>query len=283
VPSARDSRRPVSLRFLAFLLVLLWLPEPVALAQAQTPTAAPTLSDPEIERFLLEGRITKTKSIGKGVTNSVRATLTEGTITHDAQIQVVDERKNTGPSSQGPELNFRDTWAFNIAAYKLDRLIGLNLVPVSVERRYQNKVGAFTWWIDDVMMDEGERLKKNIQPPSPSLWNETMQLVRIFDQLIYNMDRNMGNLLITKDWRIWAIDHTRAFRLHKTLKNPANVTRCDRGVFEGLKRLDKPTLERELGRHLTNWEMDAVLARRDAIVKIIEAAGPDALFERRQK
>ena len=49
-----------------------------------------------------------------------------------------------------------------MAAYRLDRLLGLNLVPVSVGRLYRGHTAAFTWWIDDVMMDEGERLKKKL-------------------------------------------------------------------------------------------------------------------------
>lgn len=259
-------------------------------AQAQAPDpkaavvqpAATQLSDAEIEKFLREGKIIKTGSAGKGVTNSIRVTMTNGTLVHDAHIQVVDERKSTGPSARGTELNFRDSWTFNVAAYKLDRLIGLNLVPVSIERSYRSKSAAYTWWVDDVLMDEKERLSKKMQPPQPSVWAETMQLVRIFDQLIYNVDRNMGNLLITNDWRIWAIDHTRAFRLHKTLSKPENVSRCDRDVLEGLKRLDKDSLERELGRYLTGWERDAILARRDQIVSIIEKAGEAGVFVRRQ-
>ena len=260
--------------------------DPAAALRAQSPAAsspvADSMPDSEIERFLLEGRVVKTRSAGKGVTNSIRATLTLGSLTHDAQIQTIDEKKTTGPSSQGTELNFRDSWAFNVAAYRIDRLIGLNLVPVSVERDWRSKAGAYTWWVDDVMMDEGGRLKKNLQPPDPFKWNETMQLIRIFDQLIYNMDRNLGNLLITNDWDVWAIDHTRAFRLHKTLKTPANVTRCDRKVFEGLKRLDAGILQKEVGRYLTNWEREALLVRRDAIVKIIEQGGEGALFDRKQ-
>ena len=120
------------------------------------------------------------------------------------------------------------------------------------------------------------------EPGLTGIWVETMQMVRVFDQLIYNVDRNMGNLLITTDWHVWAIDHTRAFRLHKTLAKPEHVARCDRGVFERLKHLDKEVLERELGEYLTGWERDAVLARRDEIVKIIEKAGEAGLFDRRQ-
>lgn len=277
--------------------VLLWavcaFSIPVVPAGVSHPPAAPSskpgpqqptteLSDTEIEKFLREARIERQRAAGKGVTNSTRVTMTDGTITHDAHVQTIDEQKTTGPGPRGLELNFRDSWRYNVAAYRLDRLIGLNLVPVSIERNYRAKSAAFTWWVDDVLMDEKARLDKKVQPPNPVVWVETMQLVRIFDQLIYNVDRNMGNLLITKDWRIWAIDHTRAFRLQKTISKPEHIARCDRGVLEGLKRLDKAVLERELGEYLTGWERDALLARRDEIVKIIEKAGEVGLFDRRR-
>ena len=278
--SGRNRRWVVLLCLGALASVWQPLAVPAAAVQASQSAAAAEMTDAEIERFLREARVVKTRSAGKGVTNSTRATLSDGTVTHDAQIQTVDEKKATGPSAQGTELNFRDSWMFNVAAYRLDRLIGLNLVPVSIERAWNGKAGAFTWWVDDVLTDEGGRIKKKLQPPRPSEWVQTMQLIRIFDQLIYNMDRNMGNLLYTNDWRVWAIDHTRAFRLHKDLKTPASVTRCDRQVFEKLKALNREGLEREVGDYLTNWERDAILQRRDAIVEIIEKGGPGALFDR---
>ena len=46
-----------------------------------------------------------------------------------------------------------------------------------------------------------------------------MQMLRLFDQLIANIDRNLGNLLIGNDWTIWAIDHTRAFRTHANVED----------------------------------------------------------------
>ena len=107
-----------------------------------------------------------------------------------------------------------------------------------------------------------------------------MQLLRLFDQLIANVDRNLGNLIITKDWNIWAIDHTRAFRTNPTLKTPGNIARCDRQVFARLKQLDKPTLSQAVGRSLQSFEIDAILKRRDAIVAMIEQRGESGLFDR---
>ena len=247
---------------------------------APKPAAAPVLSDTEAERFLKEAKILKTKGVGKGVTGSVRATMTDGTLTHDAQIQMIDEKKATFEAPGATEFNFEDSWKFNVAAYRVDRLIGLQMVPVTVSRTWKSERAAFTWWIDDVMMDEGKRLKDKMQPPNNAAWNEQMQLVRVFDQLICNVDRNMGNLLIGSTWRVWAIDHTRAFRTQTALKSAANITRCDRQVFERLKQLNKDALKREIGEFVSDYQISGLLARRDAIVSLLEKAGPSALFDR---
>jgi hypothetical protein len=155
----------------------------------------------------------------------------------------------------------------------------MQMVPVSVARRWRSQEAAFTWWIDDVLMDEGDRLKKKLQPPSSAAWNQQMQLVRMFDQLIANIDRNMGNLLITRDWRMWAIDHTRAFRTYNTLSTPKNVTRADRAVVERLKALDRSAMK-TADKFLSSFEIDALLKRRDAIIERLEMLGPAALYDR---
>lgn len=249
--------------------------------QAAQPATATPLSDDQIEAFLRDAKVVKTKSIGKGVTGTLRATMTDGTLTHDAQIQQVEEKKTQFEAAGAAEFNFEDSWRFNVAAYRVDRLIGLQMVPVTVSRKWKSAPAAFTWWIDDVMMDEGKRLKDKTQPPDSGLWNEQMQMVRVFDQLIYNVDRNMGNLLIGKTWRVWAIDHTRAFRTQNTLKTPANVTRCDRQVVERLKQLNKDGLKKSIGEFVTEYQINGLLARRDKIVEIFEKAGPSAVFDRR--
>jgi hypothetical protein len=244
-------------------------------AQNDVPSA-----DARIEAFLLEGRLVKSREAGKGVTNSMRVTLTDGTLTHDAHVQTVDQYKREFDTPQGRELDFRDSWRFNIAAYRIDRLIGLNMVPVSVERRFQNQPAAYTWWVDDVLMDEGTRAAKNVRAPDQQCWNEQVWMVRVFDQLIDNTDRNLGNLLIGKDWRVWAIDHTRAFRYATEPRAPAILTRTDRRLLERLKALDFPTLEREIGQYVTDADIRRLLARRDGIVAHFDRLGSAGLFDR---
>jgi hypothetical protein len=131
-----------------------------------------------------------------------------------------------------------------------------------------------------VLMDEGDRLKKKMEAPDRRQWSTQTVMMRLFDELISNTDRNMGNIVYAKDWRLWLIDHTRAFRKNTALKRPAHVTRCDRAVLERLKTLDRDTLRREVGKFIDDGQIKAVLARRDQIVKKLEALGPSALFDR---
>jgi hypothetical protein len=245
-----------------------------ALAQPVAPEAAlpvVSLSDAEKEAFLLEAEIVKTKGAPGGVTGSLRATLRRNGYEHDAHIQGIDQHKPQIALGSGMELDFHDSWRNNVAAYRLDRLLGLGMVPVTVVRRHQKGDAAYTWWVDDVLMLEGERFKKKIHAPEVDEWNRQMLAVRIFDQLIYNFDRNLGNLLIDKDWNIWMIDHTRAFKIFVELKNEKNLgERCARDLLASMRRLDKPTLKPLLADLVNEGQIDALLARRDRIVRCYE-------------
>jgi hypothetical protein len=270
-----------------FLAAAITLAAPQGSSQPAAPSpavpavaVAPVPPDAEIERFLKDADVRSSKTTKKGVTDSLQATLSDGTLTHDAHVQNIDEAKREFRSTQGVEFDFRDSYTFNIAAYKIDRLIGLNMVPVSVERTYRSKPSAFTWWIDDVLMDEGGKVKSKVTPPDPVFYSRQRQMMYLFDELISNVDRNQGNIIYTRDWRMWLIDHTRAFRKNASLKTPARITRCDRQVYERLQALTRETLKAEVGRQLDDGQIKSLLARRDAIVKKLDSLGPSALFDR---
>lgn len=259
-------------RSVAFVLVTTLLAGGLASAQTLTPE--------EQEQFLKTAKVLRTRSAGKGVTGTLRATLSDGVVTHDASIQTVDIQMNEFRSNRGTELNFKDSWRFNVAAYRLNRLLQLGNVPVSIERHYNGKPAAFTWWVDDVLMDEGQRLKTKTESPNPLAWNEQMWHVRLFDQLIQNVDRNLGNLVIDKDWGVWMIDHSRAFRLSRDVKSPKNLTRVERGALERLKALTPEAMNEVIGDYLTSFEKRALLQRRDDIVALFEKGGPSMIYQK---
>jgi hypothetical protein len=231
------------------------------------------LTDVEKEAFLAEGIVVRSRGVGTGITGSLRATLRKDGLEHDVHIQSIDETSATKKLGSGTtEIDFRDTYRNNVAAYRLDRLLGLGLVPVTVVRHFERKNAAFTWWVDDVLMTELDRRDKKTPAPDPLAWNRQMYVVRIFDQLIYNFDRNLGNLLVDSGWNLWMIDHTRAFKIFKNVKDPVNLgTRCPRTLLLALRALDRPTLATAMKGLLVEGQINAILSRRDFIVEYFDA------------
>jgi len=239
--------------------------------------AADALTSKQKEDFLSNAKLGKTKDAPNGTTGTSRVTLSDGTITHDASVQTIDEVRTNYLN----EVRFIDTYRYNIAAWKLAQLVGIgDMVPVSVKRSFNSKPAAFTWWIDNLMMEETERRAKKLQAPDAELWKQENAVMEVFDQLIYNIDRNQGNMLIDKDWHLWLIDESRSFRPHKSLKDPSVLKTCDRTMLAKMKTLDEATLTKEFGKDVSKDEIRGVLARRDIIVKFFDAKGESALFDR---
>lgn len=222
------------------------------------------------ERFLAGAEITATKPAPGGITESKRVTLSDGTLTHDAHVQTIHRVHTGGSLVEWLNRNFVDSYQGNIAAYKLDRLLGLGMVPVSVERRVRGTRAAVTWWVDDVLMTGTKRLETGALAPDALSWRQQSDRMRVFDELIGNPDRNTGNMLITKDWQLRLIDHTRAFTWSVELQNPARMQFCDRRLLAALKALDKKQVGREMKGILASYQIDAIMARRDKIVRHFE-------------
>ena len=263
------------------LAAMAWSVVPCA-AQVVPAATEPVLAPQEMEAFLLHAEIvTQRKNAPAGTTDARRVTLSDGRTTHDAQIQDVDIFRPLFevPAARYVEINFRDTYRYNIAAYRLSRLLGLEEVPMSVLRIVDSKPAAVTWWIDDVAMDEGTRLRKKIVSPTPSRTASYTLILRVFDELIQNRDRNAGNLLWTKDWRMWMIDHTRAFRLGHNLLKPQALQRCERTLLDRMRGLTAGAVTEAMGDMLLKIEVEPLMARRDALVKLFD----DKIAQRGEK
>jgi len=226
-----------------------------------------TLTKEQIKQFLLTAKVVGTKPSKKGVTHTSRLTLSDGVLTHDASFQPIDEHEASMKMASGRTVyDFVDSYKYNIAAYALAELVGMDdMLPVYVERSVGGNPGSLSWWLP-VKMDEADRVQQKIEPPDPEAWDKQMYKIRVFDQLVYDDDPNLTNVLISADWRIWRIDFSRAFRLSKDLRNPKDLVRCDRQLFEKLKTLDGNELAGKTQHYLSKDEVKAVMARRDKIV-----------------
>ena len=164
--------RAVCGRLAALLCVLATLP---AAWGQRVPGAPAERTDAEKEIFLQTAEILSLEDVGVGFTGTQRATLTDGSFTHDAHIQTIDVfRRGITRLLDAVEVNFRDSYKFNIAGYRLDRLLDLNMVPVSVQRTVQRRPASVTWWVDDVQMMELDRVNNRIEPPDVEVWNDQM-------------------------------------------------------------------------------------------------------------
>ena len=108
------------------------------------------------------------------------------------------------------------------------------------------------------------------------------QNIYIFDNLIYNEDRNLGNILIEPDWKLWMIDHTRAFRRWKELMNPEQVQFAERSLWEKLQTLDETEVRAKLKDFLKPAELNGLIERKgllvDHIQKLIDDRGEKAVL-----
>jgi len=255
-------------------------------ADAKPPLPA-AMSREQMRDFLLTADVVSFKEIGKGVTRPKRLTLTKDGFTHDAAFQSVDEQRASkelggGARASITELNFVDAYRYNLAAYSLAEMIGLDhMMPVHVERKWRGQTGSLSWWVE-TMMDEGERLQKKIQPPSSRLWNEQMFRMRAFAALIRDTDRNLGNVLITPEWKVIMIDFTRAFRRQTELIYVKDLGRIDKTLLAKIEQLSKDAIKQAVGNKLTNAEIESVIDRRDRLVthfrKLVAEKGATAVL-----
>ena len=208
----------------------------------------------EIEQLLKEGKVAKLEDVPIGVTKPQRATL-EG----------APMRFAWKPLTPGYSKGFMESYKAEIAAYKLDRLLGLNMVPPIVERNMNGKNGAAVLWVENT---RGWSVAKPPQGPEPN-WSLQLTRMKMFDLLIANIDRNQGNLIYDHDWHLFLIDHSRAFTGKKDLKGMAPLGRVDRQLWEKMAALTIEDLDRGLDKWVGNNEKKALLQRRDLMAKNI--------------
>src|SRR5260370_33610305 len=107
-------------------------------------------------------------------------------------------------------------------------------------------------------------------PPDKEAWNNQMYKIRVFDNLVYDTDPNLTNVLIGEDWKLWRIDFSRGFRTFKDVKDPKDLVRCDRQLFEKLKALNATDLTEKTKGYLTKDEVKGVMARRDKVIEYFQ-------------
>jgi hypothetical protein len=204
---------------------------PQAFLHAQQPAAATcSLSwvghEQEIEQYLASAKVGKIEQVPIGVTKPHRVLFEPGGLVARAAWKPLPPSYRTG---------FHESYKAELAAYALDQLLEMHMVPPVIERKIDGATGALVYWIENI---KGWDAKKPPTGPEPKWSHQTMRM-RLFDQLIANIDRNAGNLLYDDDWHLFLIDHSRAFTDRRDLKGTTAPTRVDRELDAILARREK--------------------------------------------
>jgi hypothetical protein len=225
------------------------------------------LDDDALERWLTEAEIVNVEDLDTGVTEPHKVTLRKDGVELRAVFKEVSTDV-TGGYDRAAAINTSDRFEYELAAYQIDRLIGLDMVPVTVKRTVKQHRGVLQFWIDN-SINVRRMLEQKKQPDGWCAARPQYNLMNVFDVLIYNSDRTQENALFTQDWMLVLIDHTRAFRTLRT--NPTLLykggVQVPPALAERLKRLDRETLKARVGPYLEARQIDALLKRRDRLLK----------------
>ncbi len=229
----------------------------------------PIQAHAELEEFLRTADVVGSKKTDIGKFGVRRLRLEKDGVTAQAagRTIAVEERKRRLKDRE--VWFFRDHYIHEPAAYALSELLGLGMVPPAVQRSVKGKPASVQLWVENGM-EEIEREKKGIQPPDSRRYMLQLYQMRVFDNLINNIDRNMGNIVIDPDWRLWLIDHGRAFIRDQALPTPQDVRRVERGFWERLRSVSDEELEAAVEPYLGGPERAALLERRRLLVELIE-------------
>lgn len=244
---------------------------------------------PKWEEFLKTAEIVRSQEIGEGVTKPYRLYLKKDDL----------EASGAWKNPSGIQSGFLEGWQYEIAAYRLDKLIGLNMIPPYVEREFNGKPGALSLWVKSQysllkIMEEKIEIPKEALPKVDSM----KYVTRAWDCLVANEDRTQQNILYTQDWRTILFDHSRAFRSSKEFveklmfgKNglktmadgrPVLFRRLPRWFVEKVKALDFQSLKDAVRPYLTDKEIEAIVKRKSLLLgeidEMIKESGEDKVL-----
>lgn len=237
----------------------------------------PFQTDDALLEFMRTADVIDEKDIGTGVNRSVRVTLEQNSVRAHAIFREVDRRERGVTIGRAHYQFFADSYLFECAAYELAKKIGLDRVPPTVLRKIERRSGSLQIWLEDALDEDHD----TFAPPSPLDWAQRVWDMHLFDNLVYNIDRNPGNMLVDEDYRLWMIDHTRGFQAKRGLLND-RVVRVRRAVWDRLTALTDDELKDTVRDYLTFTELGSLVERRKALQAYVDELvlerGEDAVF-----
>ncbi len=213
----------------------------------------------EFEALLENAEVVSMKELGTGANNPKRVTLRQG------------ERTLRGlwkPITRGPKEWAWESYETEVAAYQIDRMLGLDMVPPTVVREIDGQKGSLQLWVD------GCRLYEDVEGDDHETvsWEQQMSHMRVFDAVIGNWARGPRDYMVDDDWNVVLIDHSQAFSSSHYLDEQLDKLPSifDREQMESMKHWDVEYLSFRFGRLLLTPQVDAIIIRRDALVRYVD-------------
>lgn len=190
----------------------------------------------EQEYFLSTAKIVDSEPL-PGVEGAAHVTLSKGGRTEHALVRTIEAYEYRWAA-------IRDSYRYNVAAYRLARMLGLAAIPVTVEREVDGRMGSLTLW-----------------PDGDNTPNEAADIAA-FRQLVYKPVNSQSNLPAA----ISAADYTQAFGLCDHLPDEPNLAPPSSDFRNRLQALDRHELGRQLGSLLSKHEIEFLWERRHEIL-----------------
>ena len=250
-----------------------------AIPQSPPPAAAPVDARiwigraAEIEEYLKTAPMLKLEDLSVGVTKPKKAHLPPGGPVAFLAWKMLPPGIYNG---------FWESYESEIAAYELDKMLELNMVPPTVEKKHRGESGAAVMWVSPTKSFTDLGGSAAVKPPADKLnaWNRQVVRAKMFDNLIANIDPNQGNWLVDPSWNLVLIDHTRSFTTRREMVH--EMTRIDAALWDRMKTLTEAQLKPVLSKLMGGGELRAILQRRDRMQQVIDALvkakGADAVF-----
>lgn len=222
----------------------------------------------EMERYLKKATIGPNRTpIGRR-TDAYFVDLDDGETKRRGVLRFTDNPRPMRPA---------DSYKYTIAAYELDKLLDLNLVPPTVEIKDSGKKASLQLVIETQLNERKRQLEKT-EPPDPETFYNTLEDLFVFENLVYcsalcEQQDTLDDILIEpgKGWKVWRVDLTQAFFPYAELITEREITRCSRKLYQNLLGLEDKTIRSKVKKYLNKDEIDAVLKRKKLIIEKIEA------------
>lgn len=230
----------------------------------------PFSDEDEVLRFLLKANPVAWREIGEGINRTRKVTLELNGIRANAVFRTVDRGRQERPTTRTRRTAFHDSYVFEVAAFEMSRLLGLDNVPPAVLRRLRGQSGSLQLWIEKASSD-AQRIRKGKLVSDLAYRNLQVQSLKVFDRLIDNFDRNPGNLLADESGKLWFVDHTRSFRSLPNVEEIHEVAVIEPSLWQNLVALDRKQVRERVSRYLPPGSVSALMKRRERLIRHIEA------------